>query len=128
MDMQTLLALVMVLAIIRPTIVMVMIAVVIMIAVVVMVVAMMNMAWLIAGVRVYQKAGKCTDGQREGHADGGRDGKHNRHRPNDGDAASAHSLHARQHRLRPFSSSIDYGGVAFVRPISDPGVHHHPVC
>ena len=115
MDMQTLLAFVVVLAIIRPTIVMVMIAAVIMVAVVVMV-AMMNMARLIVRVHVHQKARECANGGCKGHAHGWREGKHRRHRPNEGNAASACSFQARQHGLCPFSSSIDYRGVAFLRP------------
>ena len=60
--MQTLLTLVVVLAIIRPAVVMMaMIAVVIMV-VVMMVVVMMNMAWLIVCMHVDEGARKCAHG------------------------------------------------------------------
>ena len=84
------------LAIIRPAVMVMMIAVVIMV-VVMMVVAMMNMAWLIVCMHVDEGARKCAHGRCQGHTQGRRHGKHRRHRPNEGDAASACSLQSRQH-------------------------------
>ena len=68
-------------------------------AVMVMMVALpvMQMAGGAIVVHVQQEARKRTDRRGKGHAHAWRQGEHRRHRPNQGDAASACSVQVRQH-------------------------------
>ena len=102
---QTRLARVVVRANIGPIVVMMMTALLIM-GVIVMVVAMMHMTSLIRLMDVKQNAGERSGRRRVGHADDGREGKHERRRPNEGSATSPRLLQSRQHRLRLVPSTI----------------------
>jgi hypothetical protein len=102
-DVQALLALIAG-AIIHHTIVVMLVIVIVMMMAVMMVpmavVAMMNMARLIACVHVNPRARECAGWYRQSHADGRRQGEHNRHRPDEGNVTSACSFQLRQHALR----------------------------
>jgi hypothetical protein len=101
MGMPTMLPLIVVLTI-TGRIVEVMMAILLIVAVAGMVmVAVMNVTFLVVPVGVHEKTRVDAARRRKGHAQRGRDGKRQHHRPNDGDAASACSFQSRQHALRP---------------------------
>jgi hypothetical protein len=94
-------------AIIRRVVVMVMaivVVVTIMIMVVVMamvvVVAMVNTVRIAIPVRMKEEVREDTGRRPIGHADHRRQRKHEHHRPNEGNAASARSFQSRQHPFR----------------------------
>lgn len=64
-----------------------------------MVIALMNVI-LVVLVGVHEKAREGANRRCKGHAHHRRDGKHERHRPNEGDAASACSFQSGQHAFR----------------------------
>jgi hypothetical protein len=94
-DVQTLLALIVMLAIIRPIVMVVMATLLIMIVVM----AMMDVTILIMLMDVKQNSRERSSRRRTGHAVGRGHGKHECHRPNEGNAASACSFEARQHAI-----------------------------
>ena len=93
MDVQSMLALIVLRAIVRRVVV------VMMANLLIMVVAMsiMDMASLVMFVDVEQNAGERSGRGRVGHADDRRERKRDRHRPYEGGTASACSFESRQH-------------------------------
>ena len=93
MYVEAVLALIVVVAIIRRI-------VVVMMVVAVMMLAVMNVTILVLPVDVEENARVHAGRRRKGHAHRGCDGKHEHHRPNEGDFASACSSQSRQHAFR----------------------------
>jgi hypothetical protein len=89
------LALMVMLAIIRPIVMVVMAALLIMSVVM----AMMDVTVLIMLMDVKQDPGERSSRRRPGQAEGRRQGKRECHRPNKGNAASACSFEAGQHAI-----------------------------
>jgi hypothetical protein len=87
-------------AIIRRVVVVVMVAVVVTIMIMVVVVAMVNMVHIAILVRMKEEVREDTDRRPIGHADHRRQRKHEHHRPDQGNAASARSFQSRQHPFR----------------------------
>jgi len=65
--------------------------------VMVVVMPMMDMTILVMLMDVKQNAGERSGRRRVGHAQGGRQRKRKRHRPDEGDKPSACSFQSRQH-------------------------------
>lgn len=61
---------------------------------------MVAMTILVMLMDVKQNTGERSGRRRAGHADDGREGKRERHHPNEGEAASASLLQSRQHGFR----------------------------
>jgi hypothetical protein len=122
MHVQTRLARIVVLAIIIGAIVVVMTVVAILVMAVMMVVAIMHVIFVAVLVGVNEKPRERADRHCEGHTDGRRQGKHGCHRPNEGEAASAHLISvAPASALSRNPSRKDYRSTAFVgrqRPIA----------
>src|SRR4030095_2765292 len=76
----------------------------------VMVVVMVIMAGLIIGVGVHKGSREGTHWRRKSHTQGGRKRKQPDHCPDQGNAPSASSLHARQHDVTSFCCPIDPRG------------------
>jgi hypothetical protein len=93
MDVQTMLALIVLRAIVRRVVVVMMANLLIM----VVVMSMMDMASLVMFMDVEQNPGERSGRGRVGHADDGGERKRDRHRPYEGDTASALSFESRQH-------------------------------
>jgi hypothetical protein len=110
--MQTVLALV--LAAIRPAIIVVVIGIVT--VVVLVAVAEMNMVPVSMSVGMSKDAGKCTDRRSKGHANARRKGEYHSRSPGKGNAASAFSRRSHHHRFTAYASggSFNY-----------PHVHEH---
>ncbi len=94
-DVEPMLALIAVRAIVGSIVVVMMATLVVMI----MVMATTDMTILVMLVDVKVHARERCGWRRVGHAEGGRQGKRERHRPNKGDAASACSFESRQHAI-----------------------------
>jgi hypothetical protein len=85
--------------------VMVVVVTIMMVAMVVMIVTMVNMVQIAIRVRVKESVRENAGRRPAGHTDDGCQRKHEQHRPDQGNAASARSFQSRQHPFRhlPFS-------------------------
>jgi hypothetical protein len=110
-DVQTMLALMVMLAILRPIVMVVMATLLIMIVVM----AMMDVTVLVMLMDVKQNPRERSSRRRTGHAEGRREGKRECHRPNKGDAASACSFEARQHAILCVTFRINDPSVTLLR-------------
>jgi hypothetical protein len=97
---QPRLALIAILAILIRPVVVLMAVIATMVVAVMMVVTMMRVIFAAVRVAVNEKPRERAGRRGIGHAEGWRQSKHGRHRPNQGDPASACSLQRRQHALR----------------------------
>jgi lysylphosphatidylglycerol synthetase-like protein (DUF2156 family) len=62
-------------------------------------IAVVHVAMIAIRVGVHEKVRRHTSGRTMGHTDDGRQREQHRHRPDQGNAASARSLQARQHAV-----------------------------
>ncbi len=100
-----------VLAIIGTVVVMVPVIAIVVMAVM-MVVAMMHVVLVAVRVGVNEKPRERADRRGIGHADSWGQGKHGRHRPKEGDAASACSTQSRQHAFEPRQVRLSQHGLS----------------